>query len=136
MANYTVVKKDEFLFEEGDFPEFMYIVRSGQFSLFVRNSNRGRDASGGDGNGSGNRNGDDNAQLEKELTLVGPGSLIGEMALFDKKPRSASARATVDSSVVKLPYDQLEKQLEELPDWVKITMRTMCEKLRQTNKKF
>lgn len=113
MTNYTVVKKDEFLFEEGDFPEFMYIVRSGQFSLFVKDG-----------------------QSEKELTLVGPGSLIGEMALFDKKLRSASARATTDSTVVKLPYEQLEKQLEELPEWVKITMRTMCDKLRQTNKKF
>lgn len=113
MANYTVIKKDEFLFEEGDESDCMYIVRSGQFVLFVREGDR-----------------------EKELTLANPGQLIGEMSLFDKKPRSATARASTDSSVVKLPYEQLEKQLLELPEWVRITMRTMSEKLRSTNKKF
>jgi CRP/FNR family transcriptional regulator, cyclic AMP receptor protein len=113
MSGYTVIKKDELLFEEGDFPDCMHIVRSGQFSISVREND-----------------------TEKELSLAGPGNLIGEMALFDKKPRSASARATIDSSVVKLPYEQLDEQLEQLPEWVKITMRTLSEKLRTTNKKF
>ena len=113
MADYTSVKKGEYLFEEGDPPDCMYIVRSGQFSIFVREND-----------------------VEREVALAGIGNLIGEMSLFDKKLRSASARATTDSSVVKLPYSQLENQLEELPEWVRITMRTLSEKLRQTNKKF
>jgi CRP/FNR family transcriptional regulator, cyclic AMP receptor protein len=113
MSEYHVVKKDEFLFEEGDFPEHMYIVKSGQFSIFIKDGT-----------------------IEKEISLAGPGNLIGEMSLFDKKFRSASARATVDSTVVRLPYQHLEKQLEELPEWVKITIKTLSEKLRNTNKKF
>lgn len=110
---FHVVKKNELLFEEGDLPESMYIVRSGQFSIFVTEND-----------------------AQKEVALAGPGNLIGEMGLFDKKLRSAGARATTDSSVVVLPYAQLEKQLEELPEWVKITMKTLSEKLRTTNKKF
>jgi CRP-like cAMP-binding protein len=113
MSDYHTVKKDDYLFKEGDVPDCMYIVRSGQFSIFITEGH-----------------------LEKELSLVGPGNLIGELALFDKKNRSASARATTDSSVVKLPYAQLEKQLDNMPEWVKITMKTLSEKLRVTNKKL
>jgi CRP-like cAMP-binding protein len=62
--------------------------------------------------------------------------MIGELALFDKKFRSASARSVGDASVVILPYTQLERQLEILPEWVKITMKTLAEKLRITNEKL
>jgi CRP/FNR family cyclic AMP-dependent transcriptional regulator len=113
MSDIKVFKKNELLFEEGDYPEAMYIVRSGQFSIFIKDGN-----------------------IEKEISQAGTGSLIGEMGLFDKKLRSASARATTDSSVVLLPYTQLEAQLAELPEWVKIAMKTLSEKLRTTNKKF
>lgn len=113
MSEFSVIKKDQLLFEEGDIPDAMYIVRSGQFAIFIREGD-----------------------AEKEVALAGPGNLIGEMALFDKKLRSATARATTDSSVVVLPYIQLEKQLETLPEWVRITMKTLSEKLRSTNKRF
>ena len=113
MSDFNVIKKDQLLFEEGDLPDAMYIVRSGQFSIFIKEG-----------------------EVEKEVSLAGPGNLIGEMGLFDKKLRSASARATTDSSVVTLPYSQLENQLETLPEWVRITMKTLSEKLRSTNKKF
>ena len=36
MSDFTVVKKDQLLFEEGDMPDNMYIVRSGQFAIFIR----------------------------------------------------------------------------------------------------
>ena len=113
MSEYHTIKKDDYLFKEGDYPDSMYIVRSGQFKIFITEG-----------------------EVEKELSLVGPGNLIGELALFDKKNRSASARANTDSSVVVLPYTQLEKQLETLPEWVRITMKTLSEKLRLTNKKL
>ncbi len=113
MSEFKAVKKNELLFEEGDYPDAMYLVKSGQFSVFVKEGD-----------------------LEKEVSLAGIGCLIGEMGLFDKQLRSAGARATTDSSVVVLPYTQLEAQLAELPEWVKITMKTLSQKLRTTNKKF
>lgn len=113
MADFKNLKTNEILFNEGDFPDNMYIVRNGQISIF--NSKNG---------------------VENQLAIVGPGELIGELAMFDKKPRSASAKALSDSSVVILPYPQLEKQMETLPDWVKIIMKTMGEKLRIANQKL
>lgn len=113
MANFLNLKDGEMLFNEGDSPDNMYIVRTGQISIYIT------------------KNG-----AEHELALVGTGELIGELALFDKKSRSASARAVGDASVVILPYTQLEKQMETLPEWVKITMKTLAEKLRITNEKL
>lgn len=113
MADFKNLKTNEILFNEGDFPDNMYIVRNGQISIF--NSKEG---------------------AENQLAVVGPGELIGELALFDKRNRSASAKALSDSSVVILPYNQLEKQMETLPEWVKIIMKTMGEKLRIANNKL
>jgi CRP/FNR family transcriptional regulator, cyclic AMP receptor protein len=113
MADFKNLKTNELLFSEGDIPDNMYIVRKGQISIF--NSKNG---------------------IENQLAIVGPGELIGELALFDKKQRSASAKALSDASVVILPYAQLERQMDTLPDWVKITMKTMAEKLRVTNQKL
>ncbi|MBY0314945.1 MAG: cyclic nucleotide-binding domain-containing protein [Bdellovibrionales bacterium] len=112
MSEVISLKQNEVLFKEGDYPDCMYIVRSGAVSIYVIEHNR-----------------------EKALTLVGPGNLIGEMGLFDKGLRSASAKAIEDSELVKLPYFQLEKQMELLPEWVKITMKSLSEKLRVANKK-
>jgi CRP/FNR family cyclic AMP-dependent transcriptional regulator len=113
MTNFKNLKTNEFLFKEGEEPDNMYIVRNGQISIF--NSRNG---------------------VDYQLAVVGVGELIGELALFDKKLRSASAKALCDSSVVILPYAQLENQMESLPDWVKITMKNMAEKLRITNVKL
>lgn len=113
MAEYRNLKKDEILFQQGDIPDNMYIVRSGHFSIFIKENN-----------------------VTVEISRVSAGQLIGEMGLFDKKNRSAGVKALDEASVVILPYAQLEKQLDTLPEWVKITMRTLSEKLRETNKKF
>lgn len=112
MSETISLKAGEILFREGDYPDCMYIVRSGSISIFMLESNR-----------------------EKGLSLVGPGSLIGEMGLFDKGLRSAGAKAMEDSELVKLPYIQLEKQLELLPEWVRVVMKALSEKLRIANKK-
>ncbi len=113
MSEVIYVKNGELLFEEGDFPEHMYIVKSGQIELFIMDGDR-----------------------EKHLAVAGPGNLIGEMSLFDKKFRSASARANMDSNLIKLPYKQLKLELEKLPEWVKITLKSLSEKIRIANNKL
>ena len=113
MSAVIFVKKNELLFEEGDYPEHMYIVKTGGVILFVVEGT-----------------------VEHTIAHAGPAMLIGEMALFDKKFRSASARAVVDSELIKLPYLQLESDFEKLPEWVKITLKTLSEKIRAANNKL
>jgi CRP-like cAMP-binding protein len=113
MAEYRSLKTNEILFQQGDTPDNMYIVKSGQIAIFITDGSNTR-----------------------VVAVAGVGELIGEVALFDHKERSAGAKAVCDSSLVVLPYDALRKQLETLPDWVKVTMRTLSDKLRDTNERI
>lgn len=57
--------------------------------------------------------GEDNDK--KRLAVITEGEFIGEMAIIDGKPRSASAMAMDDSVVLILDRRQLQKQIEEDP---------------------
>lgn len=107
------VLKDTYLFRDGDPPDAMYIIKSGGFAITKAKGN-------------------------SEITLaeIGPGAMVGEMALFDRKPRSANVKATKDSEVIALPYDSLTTQMEQLPVWVRAIMKTLNENLREANKKI
>lgn len=107
------VAKDTYLFREGDHPDAMYIVKTGGFAITKTKGNS-----------------------EVTLAEITTGAMVGEMAIFDKKPRSANVKATKDSEVVALPYEALDKQLESLPTWIKAILRTMNDNLREANKKI
>lgn len=113
MADSKKVPKDHYLFRDGDPPDAMYIVKSGGFAVTKTKGNS-----------------------EVLLAEVGPGAMVGEMALFDMKPRSANIKASKDSEVIILPYDALQKQMEQLPVWVRAVMKNMNENLREMNKKL
>jgi len=109
MAEIRSIAKDTILFYEGDMPDNMYVVQSGRFEIIKKV----------DGN-------------PVVISEAKQGQLIGEMALFDLKPRSATLRAAEDSMVVVLPYVNLLDQMDKLPEWVKILMRTLSDNLRKT----
>lgn len=113
MADGKKVAKDTYLFREGDAPDAMYIVKSGQLAVTKTKGTS-----------------------EVVLAEIGPGAMVGEMAIFDKKPRSANVKAMKDSEVISLPYEGLNQQMDSLPVWVKAIMRTMNENLREANKKI
>ena len=113
MAGFVKVAQNQFLFKQGDVADCMYIVKSGKISLLINDGTN-----------------------EKEVSTASPGQLLGEMSLFDKKHRSAGAKALVDSEVVMLPYTKLETELNTMPDWVKLVLKKMCEKIREANVKI
>lgn len=113
MSVQKKVAKDTYLFREGEAPDAMYIIKSGQFGITKTKGNS-----------------------EVTLAELPAGAMVGEMAIFDRKPRSANVKALKDSEVIMLPYDSLTQQLENLPVWVKAIMRTMNENLREANKKI
>lgn len=113
MAESKKVAKDTYLFRDGDAPDFMYIVKSGQFAITKTKGT-------------------------SEITLaeIKAGNLVGEMAIFDKKPRSANVKALKDSEVIALPYETLNQQLENLPVWVKAILRNLNDNIREANKRI
>lgn len=70
------------------------------------------------------------------LAEIGPGAMVGEMAFFDNKPRSASVKALKDSEVIALPYKALHAQFQNFPEWCKAIMRTVNDHLRNANQRI
>src|SRR5262245_62177831 len=58
---------------------------------------------------------------------------FGELARFDDKPRSASALATTDAVLLELSRETLSEYLERRPRAAMSILRTMAERLRETN---
>jgi len=107
------LSKDEYLFKEGDEPDAMYVVKSGRLQVIKSKDER-----------------------EVILAELGPGAMVGEMAFFDLKPRSASVRAVKDSEVIALPYKALLHQFASFPEWLKAIMKTVNEHLRKANQRI
>lgn len=80
---------------------------------------------------------EDLQKASKEIASVGPGQTVGEMALIDREPRSASA--VVKSPVLLLVLDEegFNQMEEEVPRlWGKILLqlaKILSKRLRQTS---
>src|SRR5262245_22491990 len=64
------------------------------------------------------------------LETLGPGGLIGEMALIDQKNRSATVVAKTDCKVVPINRDRFMFMVQETPHFALEVMRIMADRLR------
>ncbi|HEX5363446.1 MAG TPA: cyclic nucleotide-binding domain-containing protein [Gallionella sp.] len=78
------VARDELVFEEGDQGYSMYIVTRGVFEVY-------RSVAG----------------QHVHIARITPGEHFGEIALLSNRPRSASVRATLPSTVIRLSKNAL-----------------------------
>jgi uncharacterized membrane protein len=67
------------------------------------------------------------------LKDISRGEYFGELALFDDKPRSASAVATANAVLLELDRTTLSKYLGSHPDAAMTLLRTLAGRLRETN---
>jgi uncharacterized membrane protein len=67
------------------------------------------------------------------LKDIAAGEYFGELALFDDKPRSASAIATTDAVLLELSRGTLERYLTTRPHAAMTLLRTQATRLRETN---
>ena len=79
----------ETLFEEGDAGDTAYLVTSGEIEILKASDDR-----------------------TVRIALSGPGVLVGEMSLLTGEPRTASARATTDATLLSIPKTSLDALLE------------------------
>jgi CRP/FNR family cyclic AMP-dependent transcriptional regulator len=101
----------EMIFAQGDLGSEMYIVAEGHVNIHLPG----------------------NASRRVSLKDIARGEYFGELALFDDKPRSASALATTDAVLLELTRHTLSAYLERRPKAAMAILRTMGERLRQTN---
>lgn len=67
----------------------------------------------------------------KVVDTVGPGGILGEMALIDKQPRSATAVAKTDCKLVSVNEERFQRLVKQTPHFAIQVMRVMAQRLRQ-----
>ena len=92
------------LFREGESGDAFYVVCAGEVDVFVG---------------------------DELVETVGPGGIVGEMALIDGGPRSASAVARTPARVVKLDEKRFQFLVQQTPNFAIQVMRVMAERLRR-----
>ncbi len=107
------LKKGELLFERGDEAEGLYVLKSGNLEIYLENK-----------------------AAKLSLALVGPGGVVGEMSLFDHKPRSASAIATTDCELLFIHNDKFQSSLERCPKWFVNFVSMISTRLRNMNRRL
>lgn len=100
----VTLKSGETLFKKGDTPRFMYVILSG-----------------------GVRVGDGNVIFEE----VPAGGIVGEMALIDHAPRSATITATMDSTLAAIDEKRFLFLVQQTPTFALNVMRLLSHRLRR-----
>lgn len=101
----------EVLFHEGDPGDGMYLLDAGRLEIFL--------ASAG--------------PEPRVLSHVEPGAILGEMAVLDDKPRSASVKAVADSTVRFIPRDDALRLFAQSPYLLLALMRDFTQRMRDSN---
>ena len=96
----------QILFKKGDAGHEIYLVRSGELQIL-------------DGS--------------RVFETVGPGGLVGEMALVDGGPRSATVQASVASEVIPLDEKRFLFLMQQTPFFAVRVMKVMSMRLRAMN---
>ena len=96
----------DFLFREGDRGEKVYVLLEGEMEILLG---------------------------DLVLENAGPGTLIGEMALIDDSPRTASAVAKTSCRLVEIDRRRFHFLVQQTPHFATHVMKTLADRLRHMN---
>ena len=94
---------------EGDPGDALFVILSGELQV-VKKSRR----------------------TEVPIAVLGPGEIVGEMAIFEAQPRNASVRAVSPSRVIRIERDEILELLRTRPSATLSMLRTVMGRLRST----
>jgi CRP/FNR family cyclic AMP-dependent transcriptional regulator len=97
------------VFKDGDAPDKMYVVLSGEVEILLRDT---------------------------VIETVPQGGTFGEMALIDGSPRSATVIAKTDSQVAAIDKKTLMLLVDEMPYFALFVMHNMVDRLRRMNEQW
>jgi CRP-like cAMP-binding protein len=96
----------EVLFREGEAGDHMFAVVEGSLELAV---------------------------ADRVVDRVGPGQILGEMAIIDQSIRSATATAITEARVAPVDRKRFVFLVQEHPTFALLVMEIMAERLRKAN---
>lgn len=71
----------------------------------------------------------------RKVALLGPGDYFGELALLDRKPRSATVVADTDMTLLNMTQREFWTLLEDVPPLSRKLLAAMAERLRDADQK-
>ena len=101
-------KKGEIIIQQGEVGDCMYVIQEGQVEVFVEKNDR-----------------------EVHLAIRGEGSLLGEMAIFDREVRSASVRAIGDVRALTVDKRNFMRRIHADPTLALRIVETMSYRIRE-----
>lgn len=97
------------IFSEGQPGDLMYVVLDGKVDLLVS---------------------------DNLVETLGPGGVLGEMALLDAAPRSATAVARTSCKLTPIDRKRFSFLVQQTPDFALQIMRVMTERLRRMDRRL
>lgn len=94
------------LFKEGDRGDFMYVLMSGTAEIIVHN---------------------------KVMETALAGTIVGEMAIIDDSPRSATVVAKSDCKFLPVERERFNFLVQQKPEFALYVIRVLVDRLRKTD---
>jgi CRP/FNR family cyclic AMP-dependent transcriptional regulator len=107
-TNIASLKPGEALFSEGDPAPCMYVVRSGTVRITSGST---------------------------VLEEIGAGSILGEMALIEDTPRSATVTAVTDCEIAVVDRRRFLFLVQQTPSFALNVMKVLSHRLREMNRR-
>jgi putative methionine-R-sulfoxide reductase with GAF domain len=109
-----VYVNNEVIFKEGDKAEVMYVIQSGKVKISKHTSHSG----------------------DITLATLTRGDIFGEMSIFDKLPRSATATVLGEARVLSIDRKKLFQNISDDPTLAFKILETMSQRIRRLNESF
>jgi hypothetical protein len=109
IAEETEVAAGTLIFREGDYGDCLYIIIGGSVRIH---------------------------KGERELAVLGRLQSLGEMAVLDGAPRSASATALEETTMIKVNREQFLDVMRSSPEIMQGIIRLLLARLREANEKL
>jgi CRP-like cAMP-binding protein len=103
---FNTYRTGDIIFREGDKGDLMYVVKAGNVDLQV---------------------------LGRTVETLEPSDILGEMALLDNYPRSATAVAVTDCQLVPIDAEKFQFLISQTPYFAIEVMQIMARRLRHMN---
>lgn len=91
------------IMNEGDFGDFMYIVVDGRVRVH---------------------------KGDQTIIMVDAGASVGELAVLDPEPRSASVTAATDTLLFRIDKDPFDEVMADRPEIARGVIRALCDRIR------
>ncbi len=102
--DFVIIPAGQTIFQKGDVADRMYAILEGEVEIFI------------DG---------------KLLDTTGAGGIVGEMALIDASPRSATAIAKTECKLVPVDQKRFTFLVQQTPQFSINVMKIMIERIRK-----